>query len=59
MSVALISTPRRKGALDLPAFCNALREIQYQAPISEEYDREVTVAEIRQGLASFSEAANQ
>ena len=47
-----------EGALDLPALCEALRAINYDAPIMVEYDKEVTVEEIRRGLANVAEAAN-
>lgn len=48
-----------EGALDLPALCEALRAINYDAPIMVEYDKEVTVEEIRQGLANVADAANR
>jgi len=48
-----------EGALDLPGLCEALRAINYDAPIMVEYDKEVTLEEIRQGLANVAEAATE
>ena len=48
-----------EGALDLSAFCAALRQVGYDAPISIEYDKQVTIGEIRRGSANFAEAANE
>ncbi|MEX2672480.1 MAG: sugar phosphate isomerase/epimerase [Phycisphaeraceae bacterium] len=48
-----------EGALDLKAFCSALREIGYDAPISYEYELnpQGPSDDMRKGLANFAEAA--
>ncbi len=48
-----------EGSLDLEAFCQALREIGYDAPISLEYELnpQNPVDDIRRGLENFARAA--
>jgi len=49
-----------QGALDLKAFCAALRTVGYSEPISLEYElnQQNPIADIRTGLDNFGRAAN-
>jgi inosose dehydratase len=46
-----------EGALNLEELCQALREVEFEAPISIEYDIEVTLDTVRRGLDNFTRAA--
>jgi sugar phosphate isomerase/epimerase len=50
-----------KGALDLPALCNLLREIGFKGPLSLEYEIKTQdpIDDIRKCLANFEEAARK
>lgn len=49
-----------EGALDLVGICQAMREVEFNAPISLEYElnHQNPVPDIRRGLANFAAAAN-